>query len=280
MFSVYGCERKQWLFKRSDLPMNRTAEKVVSVLKLLANFPDGMTITEISRVLCLPKSSVFDIVYTLKQNGFLEADSKHQHKYRLGLEAFNVGYSYLKNLDICEVSRPILSKLRDETGDTVFLAVRNGTSHITYVMKLISDSPLQTTSVVGSVSDLLKTGLGKAILAAMSDEEALSCVTDEMIENCNNPLIHDRDSLLEYLKDTRRCGYAKDRGKDISVLISSVAAPIMNSENKVVAATSNVTFLESMSKERQAMLGEKINAAAFEISKRLGYLGESLFIYD
>ncbi len=258
--------------------MSRTAEKVVSILKLLANFPEGMSITEISKVLSLPKSSVFDLVHTLEQNGFLEVDSRNLHTYRLGLEAFNVGYSYLKNLDICEVSRPILSRLRDETGDTVFLAVRNGTSHITYVMKLISDSPLQTTSVVGSVSDLLKTGLGKAILAAMKDEEALSSVTDEMIKDCNNPLIFDRDSLLKYLEDTRHCGYAKDRGQDISSLISSVAAPIINSENKVVAAISNVTFLESMSEERQAILGEKINAVAFEISKRLGYLGESLFI--
>ena len=259
--------------------MNHSVEKAVSILKLVANSQSGMTISEISQALKIPKSSVFDIVHTLRQTGFLEIDSERLHTYRLGLEAFSVGYSYFRKLDICEISRPILTKLRDESGDTVFLAVRNGTSHIAYVMKLISESPLQTTSDVGSVSDLLKTGLGKAILSAMEDEEALSCVTDEMIEECNNPIISDRNSLVKYLNDTRNLGYAVDRGTDISSLISSVAAPILNSENKVVAAISNVTFLESMSEERREILGTKINTAAFEISKRLGYLGENLFAY-
>jgi len=259
--------------------MNRTVEKAMSIIKLVANSQSGLTITEISQTLDIPKSSVFDIVHTFRQTGFLEIDSERLHTYKLGLEAFSVGYSYLRNLDICEIARPILTKLRDESGDTVFLAVRNGTSYITYVMKLISDSPLQTTSEVGTMNDLLKTGLGKAILSALKDDEALSCVTDEMIKECNNPIIYDRDSLIKYLNETRERGYAVDRGKDFSSLISSVAAPILNSENKVVAAISNVTFLESMSEERRAVLGKKINAAALEISKRLGYLGESLFDY-
>ena len=122
--------------------MNRTVEKAMSIIKLVANSQSGLTITEISQTLDIPKSSVFDIVHTFRQTGFLEIDSERLHTYKLGLEAFSVGYSYLRNLDICEIARPILTKLRDESGDTVFLAVRNGTSYITYVMKLISDSPL------------------------------------------------------------------------------------------------------------------------------------------
>ncbi len=256
--------------------MNHTAEKVIAILKLVSNNQNGMNITEISQSLHIPKSSTFDIVHTLLANGFLSVASEPLHTYRLGLESFCVGYAYLKNLDICEIARPILSKLRDETGDTVFLAVRND-SQVAYLLKLISDSPLQTTSVVGSVKDLMVTGLGKAIISAMKDEEALSIVTDEMIKGCNNSLIHDRDSLIKYMNNARICGYAVDNGEENSSLISCVAAPIFNSENKVIAAISNVTFSENMPEERQAILGKKINVAAMEISRGLGYLGESLF---
>ena len=46
--------------------MNNTIIRTSSVLRLLSQHPDGLTITEICKALSLPKSTVFDIVHTLE----------------------------------------------------------------------------------------------------------------------------------------------------------------------------------------------------------------------
>ena len=46
--------------------MNNTILKATSILRLLASHSSGMTLTELSNALSIPKSSVFDIVHTLE----------------------------------------------------------------------------------------------------------------------------------------------------------------------------------------------------------------------
>ncbi len=54
--------------------MNKSAERVVDLLYLLANSGSSLTLNEICTGLGLPKSSGFELVQTLLYKGFIEMD--------------------------------------------------------------------------------------------------------------------------------------------------------------------------------------------------------------
>lgn len=257
--------------------MNNTLIKAMNILKLLASQRDGLTVTEISKALQIPKSSVFDIVHTLEHGGFLAPSSNRPYSFCVGLEAFRIGYSYLNSYNLETVARPVLSQLSRQVNQTVFMAVRSGKGHVVYVQKFISDSELQTTYSVGAVRHMLNTSLGKAILAALPNEQAVDAVTEEMYLDCSVPTIHDSESLVKYLDHTRELGYVIDGTGENSHLVRTVAAPILDVENCVLAAISSVVIAEHSTANQLHELGRKVQAAALEISHKLGYMKDDLY---
>ena len=258
--------------------MNNTILKATSILRLLACHSDGMTLTELSNALSIPKSSVFDIVHTLEHVGYLEVCNERLHTYRLGLEAFRIGYAYLDGTSLDSVARPQLTDLCHRSGETVFMAVRSGKSNFVYVMKILSDSDLQTVFSVGAVRHLLSAALGKAILAALPNDQVLDSVTDEMYRSCSIPTIHDSTSLLEFLDSARKKGYVADATSENSHSAIPVAAPILDVDNHVLGAISIVAMSLHVSEERLQTLGAMVHDTALKISHSLGYMGNDLYM--
>lgn len=257
--------------------MNNTILKAADVLRLLASHSSGMTLTEISSSLSIPKSSVFDIVHTLKHIGYLEVGSDRLHTYRLGLEAFRIGYAYLDGTSLDSVARPQLTELCHRSGETVFMAVRSGKSNFVYVMKFLSDSELQTVYSVGAVRHLLSAALGKAILAALPDDQVLDAVTEEMYRSCSIPSIHDPASLLAFLGDARKKGYVTDETSENSHSVIPVAAPVLDVDGRVLGAISIVAMTLHTSGDRLQTLGGMVRDTALNISHSLGYMGNDLY---
>lgn len=257
--------------------MNNTVLKTVEILNLLSNSSEGMTLTQISHSLSFPKSSVFDIVHTLLSKEIIEVSSEGEKSYRIGVESFKIGSSYLKHKTFDSVARPILSNLNSKTDETVYMALRSGKNDFVYVMKFKSDSEYQTIFSVGDVRHLLSAALGKAILAALPDETALDCVTEEMYEKSSIPDITDPASLIEYLHKARKDGYAVDATTENSAFACPVAAPILNIDEQVIGAISIVVMKNPTSGKRIQTLGKLVQDAAIEISKRLGYMREDLY---
>lgn len=257
--------------------MNNTLLKTTAILRLLAAHREGMTLTEISSTLNLAESSVFDIVHTLTSEGLLESLGPNQRAYRIGLEAFRIGYSYLQGTSLDSVARPVLEELNHRINETVFLAMRSGKSHFVYTMKFLSDSEFQTVYSVGAVRHLLSTALGKAILAALPNEQALDAVTEEMYTDCSIPDIYDSTSLLIYLNKVRNLGYAIDYTAENSHAARPVAAPLLDVNNQVIGAISIVAMSAHTSDQRVHELGTLVKQTALKISNGLGYLQSDLY---
>ena len=256
--------------------MNNTVQKTIEILKLLASTEEGLTITQISQKLGLVKTTVFNIIHTLESQEFLEVDLKTK-VYRIGTEAFHVGSAFLKNRSLDSVTRPILFDLRNKTNETVYLAGRSGTHNLIYLMKFRSNSIYQTIFSVGDVRHLLTTALGKAILAALPNEIALSCVTEQMYKTSSIPSICDSTSLKTYLHSVRKIGFATDMTNENSTIACPVAAPILDNEGKVLGAISIVIMEDPTSEDRIKTLGNCVNEAAMQISRELGFAGTDLF---
>lgn len=257
--------------------MNNTVVKTFEILQLISKHKEGLTLTQIVKLLNLPKSTVFNIVHSLVSLGMLSTTNINAPVYHLGIEAFKIGLSYINGTSIDSVARPILSNLCHELNETVFMSVRSGQADLVYIMKYLSDAEYQTISSVGTVRPMLSVSMGKAMLATMPDSEITRIIPEEMFAECSIPSITDYDSLLSYIHQTRKLGYAVESTAENPQLASPVSAPVLDINGELVGAISIVIMHDPMNMDRVHELGRKTNATALKISKGLGYLHNDLF---
>lgn len=257
--------------------MNNTVMKTFEILKLVSKHKEGLTLTQIVKALNLPKSTVYNILQSLAELEMLSTADDSAPVYRLGIEAFKIGLSYINGSTLDSVARPILSSLCHELNETVFMSVRSGTSDLVYIMKYLSDSEFQTISSVGTVRSMLSVAMGKAMLATMTDEEIVRIIPEEMFLDCSIPTITDYKSLLAFIHKTREIGYVIESTAENPQFASPVAAPVLGANGELVGAVSIVIMHDPNNEARVHELGRKINATALHISNGLGYLRDTLF---
>ena len=68
---------------------------------------------ELGRRLDLPRSTVFRLLTTLENMGFLER-AEGGRDYRLGLAVLRLGFEYLASLELTQLGAPLLNRLCDE----------------------------------------------------------------------------------------------------------------------------------------------------------------------
>lgn len=252
--------------------MNKSAQRAILILEYFAAEKRPLTLSDIGKKFSLPKSSCFDLIYTLVECGALETDPANPKAYRLGNKMFTIGAAFLDQNDLVSASRPLMTSLASSIGETVYIAIRDK-NEIVYMQKVESNEPIRSTLNVGSRNNMHSSGLGKAILAATDNwESLLSFPLPKITENT----ITDKDALQKELEAIRRRGYAIDDREGME-FIRCVAAPIFDSSGKCIAAISVSGLDVRMNDEKLALAGEAVRAAALEISHRLGYFSNQLY---
>ena len=255
--------------------MNHSVQKAIDILKAIAASGE-LSIADLSKGLGLAKSTVFDIVHTLSDNGLIESTVNDPHKYQLGPALCKIGFSYLKKHQLTEIAWPHLKALHDaEEQTTIYMAVRDKLEMV-YVMKLAAKAEIQPTMDVGGYSSIMSTGLGKAALAAMTDEQILQLLPAEVFTQSNTSDVRDYASLFFFLNQARKRGYVLDAASDKGAELWCVAVPILDAHGSYVASISLVSLRETFTDERQMQLGRKLAHAALQISEVLGYTGKSV----
>lgn len=257
--------------------LNRSVARALDIINMMAAQKEAMTITEISKTLDMPKSTAFDIVYTLVDRGYLEiADTKNK-AFKLGLKLFQAGASYLENVNFYDIAHPMLEEIAAKAQETAFLAVDND-GQLVYLDKVESTSSVRTSCRIGSTNFLYNTGLGKALLAAYDDEKVKKIVRASGMKPKTPYTITSYEELIVELNKARARGYAID-DRESEVEVFCVAAPIYNSQGQPFAAISIASLVSKMENnpERVQKFGELVAETALIISKRNGFRGENLF---
>jgi DNA-binding IclR family transcriptional regulator len=255
--------------------MNKSAERVVDILGFVAQREKPCTMAEISAELRIPKSSAFEILYTLVEKEFLAIDNPDLKTFRLGLKLFEVGAAFLSKTNLHREARCFLEKMAACSGETVFLAVED-TGDVVYLDKIEGHASVRTFAVLGSRNSLYRTGLGKALLAAYPESRVRQLVGDGTLETRTPYSIPDYKNLLAELKATRERGYAIDN-RENEMDVFCVAAPIFDQGGNPIAAISIASLFSKADQARQRELGTLVTETALAISSRLGFVGTRLY---
>jgi IclR family transcriptional regulator, KDG regulon repressor len=248
----------------------QSIERAADILELFISTSPELSVKEISQHLNLSKSTVHGIIKTLEHRGYLQ-QNPDDLKYKLGIKLFELGNFVGKHLDIRGIARPIISNLVAELNETVHLVTLQR-DELVYVEKVEGPSALTIYSHIGKRAPFHCTGVGKSILAYLSEKEVDRILSTVVLKSFTEFTMTDIQEIKEHLISIREQGFATD-DEEIELGLKCVAAPIFNHQGNVIASISCAAPKMRLDEERLPKVIEGIKAAALEISKSIGYIG-------
>lgn len=189
---------------------HRSTQRVLDILKTLAAHDAGMTMSEVCRELEAPKSSLFTILHTMAEQGFIAFDEA-SGRYTVGLRTFLVGSAYARNHDDVALIGEQLEWLTRQTGETSQAGILEG-GRVLYIAKSDSPQPVRLSSQIGRTLPVHCTAIGKALACDLSlpELEALVGTTPERLTQLT---ICDLDKLAQELAHVRQTRIAHEHGE-------------------------------------------------------------------
>jgi IclR family KDG regulon transcriptional repressor len=245
----------------------KSADRLMTVLEFLAEVRQA-TFSEVAAALSLPNSSAHQLLQTMARRGFLRLDP-HTHRYRLGGRIWEIAHAYSDDADLITTAQPVMDRLRDQTMETVQLARLEGIENV-YLAISESRHPMKLVSAVGMRLFAHATGLGKALLAGLTDEEARRRLAAVPLPRLTPNTITDPELLVRELAHIRQTGYATDR-EEYAIGCRCIAMPIHDSTGSVCAAMSVSVPTPRYDEAVERNVIDALADAVAAISTRSGY---------
>lgn len=183
----------------------KSAERTVRLLEVLAAAPTRLSLTELQERMGYPRSSLYALVRTLRELGWIEADSTGT-KFSIGPDALRSGSAYLEHDPAIPFAARTLEDLSNEVTHTVHYGRRDG-AWVFYLATRESTETVRCAYRVGRKRPLYLTALGQALLAELTTDE-LESIIPPKLEAVTSHTIVDRADLLAELGTVRERGWA------------------------------------------------------------------------
>src|SRR4030043_1413930 len=250
----------------------QTIERASSILDILGQSPQGISIRELSTKIKLPKGTTHRLLASLSYFGYVRQDSKTRN-YFLGFKLVELGNLLLSQLDLRKEAEPFLRDLAERTKETVHMVFLDR-GEIVYIDKVELDhnpSGLRMASRVGLRNPAHSSAVGKILMSHLPEEELNSLIKEKGLPKRTENTITDSIQLKAHLKAVRTQGCAVD-DEENERGIRCVAAPIYNETGRAGAAISiSAPAFRVTKKVIQESLKKEVMETAFKISQRLGF---------
>lgn len=236
------------------------------LLRLFSKEKPIWGITEISKELRLPKSTVSRLIADLINEGYLK---KINRKYSLGLSILSLTGVIMSQLEIHRESFHPLKCLVNKIEETANICMLEGTSLI-YVLKVECKQAVRLLSHVGHHRPPSCSSAGKLLLA-FQPKETIEKVLSEGLQQRGPKSVTDPKQLLQQLQMIKQNGYSVCIDEMYEDVVS-IAAPIMDYTGKVIAAVSTAGPKSRIKEELIPDYIKELIKTGKSISYNLGYM--------
>lgn len=246
----------------------QSAERIFQVMETLADHGE-MGLMELSTALDLHKSTVHRLLMSLIYMGYAKQDEATQ-KYMLSYKVVNMagkdpradGYSAGGKAVYGTSLGPVRGKR------CIWCSAR---ATISYIYKIEAKvGTIRMVSHVGMVHPMYCSGVGKAIMATLPDEEVKKIWNESIIEKKTDKTITDFSQMQEVLDEVRQNGYALD-DEENEKGVRCIAACLHGYQKEVKYAFSISGPTSRMTRERVRELAVDVKKVQEELSRELGY---------
>lgn len=204
--------------------------RAAAVLRALERRPDGLSLGELAKAVSLPRSTVQRIVDALDNEGLVLAASSSSG-VRLGPALLALAAA--TRFHIAEAARETLEALAKECGETVDLSLVDQ-EKVVFIDQVAGTHRLTAISAIGVSFPLHCSANGKAVLAAMSDDDVSKLRRRIRLTPATPNTITDWDRLGAEIATIRQRGYAFDLEEN-SIGISAVSVAIRSPSGEIAA---------------------------------------------
>lgn len=241
--------------------------KGISVLRAIANEDQPPVFTRLLHTTGLPKGTLYRILQALVSEGLLRFDRRDK-TYHLGFGLLSLAYQVLEEMDIRDLAREELVRLRDLTGEAVHLAVRSDLEAV-YVDIVESKQAVGALAKLGSSSRFHCSAVGKAIAANLPTAELAEILPRLPMMKMMPNTITSRRKLRTHFKDVRRQGYALNEEEETKG-IHGIAAPVFGHRGEVVASICITIPSYRYEPDKLNLYAGAVMEAARAVSRRMG----------
>jgi len=185
------------------------------------------SLTELADVLEVDLSTASRFTYTLENLGYIERDEQTK-LYHVSPKIFALTVSLSGPRNIRKVSLPFMEELRDTTGETVVLGVRDG-AEVVIIEVVETRYSLVPRGWVGGRVPVYCSAIGKAMLIHMDQLEIKRLLDTMNLVAFTERTIVNRFNLLKDLQDTRERGWSLNN-EEYTRGVVSVGAPIYSGD--------------------------------------------------
>jgi len=259
--------------KKNEYYYLSTLARGLNIIELLAN--EGfLSVSEVSKVLNINRTSSHRYLATLKQEGYVKQDDNS--RYRLTFKIFELGMKVGNRFSIRQEALPWMQILASEFNETINFGYLDG-SDIIHIEKVEGNEILKIDSVLGSRAPAHCTALGKAILAFLPENELEDYFESTQLIAQTPNSITDIEALKSELEIIQKDRIAYDR-EELAIGLRCVSAPILDGNNYPNFAISVSGVAMRMSDERIEKIKNRLCGISVELSSKV-YTADTLNVY-
>jgi len=240
----------------------RAVERALDVLMCFTNQTPELSMTQISEMVGINKSTVHRLLATLEGKRFVERDSV-TGIYRPGIRLLQMAFLTLEHNDLRRLATPFLHTLCDQHRENVNLSVLDD-ADVIYLAVIESPQRVKLAAAPGQRLPAFCTASGKAILAYLPEENVRQILEFEMPRYTQNT-ITSQGAFFEDIRRTRERGFAISE-QEFEEGINALAAPICNHP---IASVSIAGPAYRLTRERMIEIGPNLVITANNIAKEV-----------
>jgi DNA-binding IclR family transcriptional regulator len=245
----------------------RSLAKAVLLLEALAEEGEA-TPRRLSEVLHEPRTTVYRLLTGLQALDMVESGTR-AGTYRLGWRLLRLGSAVIARLDERQAALPVMERIHERTGETVFLCVRRGDDAV--CIERLDGLRVQSLVLRLGGSLPLHLGAGPRVLLAWEPREEWEAYAERVqLEPLTDKTPSTREALFEELERCLEQGYALS-DEDVTTGIASLGAPVFDYTGRIRAAISVGGMRRFVLEEIRDEAVELLTTGARDISTALGY---------
>ena len=246
----------------------QSVKRATDIISLFSSSQTSLGVTQIAASLGLNKATVWGLVTTLEQQGFLQ-QNPDTLKYGVGPKLFELGMVYVGSLEINAKASRLVHGLASRTGLNARIGIWDGGGVLITLMALPKTED-SLSHQIGPRVPAYCSGIGKALLAYLEPGELQSYLQETELVRHTRTTIVVLEKLLMDLEETRQRGYSISSEEMIPGL-AALGAPIFGKTKQLVGAISISYSPASFSKKNLDKLADDLLGTAAEISQKMGY---------
>jgi DNA-binding IclR family transcriptional regulator len=257
--------------EESDLNV-RAVTRAISILEQFSLERPEMNLTEISAGIGLSKSTTHRLLSTLEAAEMVDFDKKTAH-YRLGLKAFRLGSVVIKSMELVKQGDPLLAAMAEETSETAFLVVDDGTEALC-LRRFDGSHQIRVLYLEPGKHSAFNCGAAQRVLLAHLPDTRWEEVVERHARRLTQYSLVSRDELERDRREIRERGYSVS-WEDVTLHACALGTPVRDATGSVVAAVSISGIVQRFSAERLPGLIRSVMKLGDDLSSRLGRLPEA-----